>query len=248
MKERARNPEVERRFTNLDAMQEHFDLVFAERDNIYLPNRDSRIFFLGAAVGDLTRAILKELDKPTLEKCAARIVARVFCIGRSVDDILISQGLTNKYPEGGCAYCGKMPCRCKSRRDNAELEKGSIAQMKWPLRKWQEHLGKMYGEKNNRQGIHFIINRLNLERDELAELEDKAKRGQLDIDQIKWEYALELGDTMAWTIGATNYLEIDIEQAVENKYKNGCSRCGQMRCKCIPDLTNICERRKRGEE
>ncbi len=42
----------------------------------------------------------------------------------------------------------------------------------------------------------------------------------------------ELADVFAWLCTLANLAELDIEEAILEKYKEGCPRCGAKPCKC----------------
>jgi len=42
----------------------------------------------------------------------------------------------------------------------------------------------------------------------------------------------EMADIMAWTSSLANLLEIDLEQALQQKYPNKCLKCNSNPCRC----------------
>ncbi|MBT4863761.1 MAG: nucleotide pyrophosphohydrolase [Planctomycetaceae bacterium] len=46
------------------------------------------------------------------------------------------------------------------------------------------------------------------------------------------ELAAEFADVLAWLATIANVSNIDLQQAVLQKYGNGCPGCGQMVCHC----------------
>ena len=44
--------------------------------------------------------------------------------------------------------------------------------------------------------------------------------------------AAEFADVLAWLVTIANVAQIDLEQAVLDKYGRGCPGCGQMVCRC----------------
>jgi NTP pyrophosphatase (non-canonical NTP hydrolase) len=239
--------EVEAKFKTLDEMQDHLKRVFSERDNIYLPGRKERIDLLTIGIGDLSRTVFKGYPREDLEGSMARVVSRIFCLARSVDEISVAEGMFLKYPKEGCAYCGRMPCVCGSERPGAKLGNGSIEQRTWSMREWQKHLAKVYSPRNNQMGIYYILTRLNMERDEFTSLEDDIKKIPLSIDEAKRNYNLELTDTLSWVMAGATLYGVDLQEAVEDRYGNGCKKCGGIPCKCGPhDLTTISDKKKKG--
>ncbi|MBI4033525.1 hypothetical protein HY379_00830 [Candidatus Saccharibacteria bacterium] len=220
--ENAKLPEMERFFGDL----------YGRRDSIYLPDREIRAQLLYRGIDDLQSAVRQKAWLPIYEVMCARIVSRIFSIARGVDNVSLTEGLAKKYPLEGCAYCGQMPCVCQENRDPYQLSTPTTEQEQWSLRDWQEHLTKMYGEKNQQRGINYILLRLGSEYGELISLERVIPR--YSIDEVKDKYSLELADTMAWTIAAASMLRVDLQKAVEKRYGNGCRACNQIPCVCPP--------------
>lgn len=49
------------------------------------------------------------------------------------------------------------------------------------------------------------------------------------------ELAAEFADVLAWLATIANVAQIDLEQAVREKYGAGCPGCGEMVCACGAD-------------
>ena len=229
----ARKEKPEFTFSSLDGLQEHFIHLYARRNDIYLPGRATRIDLLHRGIADLNDAIRKEANREVLERMLARVVSRTFCIAHGTNNISVAEGLRKKFPLEGCSYCHKFPCQCGEKRPAPELGWGeTFAQEGWSLKDWQNHLNKLYGEKNREKGIDYIVNRLGSESGELISLEHDILDSTMD--DIEQEYQLELADSLAWTIAAANFFGIDIEKATINKYGKGCEKCGSNPCNCGP--------------
>lgn len=211
-------------------MEKFFNELYGRRDSIYLPDREIRAQLLYRGIDDLQSAVRQKAWLPIYEVMCARIVSRILCIARGVDNISLTDGLSRKYPLEGCAYCGQMPCVCQENRDPYRLCTPAMEQEHWSLRDWQEHLTKMYGNKNEERGINYTLLRLGSEYGELISLERAIPR--YSIDEVKDKYALELADTVAWTIASASLLGVDLQKAVEKRYGNGCLACHQMPCIC----------------
>lgn len=230
--ERLANPERLRADAPLPELAGRFGELYSPRDNIYLPGREGRISLLYRAIDDLQTAVRRETDWRAYEDLNARIVSRIFCIARSVDNVSVSDGLEAKYPLAGCAYCQQLPCECQERRSEIVMQAGGSEQSQWSLGQWQEHLLMLYGAKNVERGITYVLLRLGSEYGELISLERSVS--QMTITEIKREYALELADALAWTIAAANLLVVDLEQAVDQRYGQGCQTCYSFPCACGP--------------
>lgn len=62
--------------------------------------------------------------------------------------------------------------------------------------------------------------------EEVGELSAALRGG--NVDEQRFEFA----DVLAWLATLANCLEIDLEQAVAEKYGKGCPGCGQIPCRC----------------
>ncbi len=90
---------------------------------------------------------------------------------------------------------------------------------------FQNLIKDLYFKKDKERGLYKTFIWLIEEVGELATLM-KAK-------EIKKESVRdELADIIAWTISLANILEIDIEDALLNKYPFKCGNCNSSPCKC----------------
>jgi NTP pyrophosphatase (non-canonical NTP hydrolase) len=223
--------EVENNFSSLDKLEEHFIHLYGRRNDVYLPGRTIRIELFHRGVSDLVDSTRKESDRKTIENMFARIVSRIFCIAHGINNISVAEGMRRKYPFEGCSYCHSLPCQCGERRPSADLGWGvKASQSEWSLREWQNHLRKLYGERNKERGLDYIFNRLSSEVGELISLEHDVP--SKTMDEIELEYQLELADSLAWTVAAANFLDVDLQEATINRYGNGCRVCKMNPCNC----------------
>lgn len=216
----------------LQELQEHFFHLYGRRNRIFFSGRRERIDFLNLAIGDLQEAIRKETDAKNIRIALARVVSRIFCITESFWSLSISEAMSQKYPSGYCAYCQTSPCSCPERRPGILLQEPSSKQLNWSLAEWCQHFETLYGQRNKDKGIENLLNRLFKEISELLSLEMSISDTKWSLDKIEEEFALEMADALAWTIAVANYVEIDLEEAVFNRYGNGCGKCGQNPCFC----------------
>ena len=214
-------------------MQEHFIHLYGRRNDVYLPGRTVRIELFHRGVADLVDSVRKEANQETIENMSARVVSRTFCIANGINSVSVAEGMQRKYPFEGCVYCHSAPCICEEKRPDADLGWGAdISQANWTLRDWQNHLTSLYGERNQQKGLDYILNRLSSEVGELITLEHGVS--SKSMDEIEIEYQLELADSLAWTMAAANFLAIDIQEAVIDRYGRGCQKCGMNPCNCGP--------------
>ncbi|MCA9074207.1 MAG: nucleotide pyrophosphohydrolase [Planctomycetaceae bacterium] len=88
----------------------------------------------------------------------------------------------------------------------------------------QSLIETMYSRKDEARGVDGTFMWLMEEIGELA--------GALRDDSPKEELAAEFADVLAWLATIANVAGVDLEQAVLDKYGNGCPGCGEMICIC----------------
>ncbi len=214
--------------------------LFGDRNSTRLLSLGITIDFFDVALADLRKAIRKGCKKEILEIALARCVSRIFCISHQKYKLhlLLTEAMCQKYPKEKCAYCQNRPCTCpKENRKNIQLEIDPIqqtGQLEWSLKDWQGNLCELYGDRNKKEGVEEILNRLSEEVSEIRELEKTSPTSKKTNDEIKMKFARELSDALAWVIAVANFLEIDLELAVLNRFGNGCQTCGKMKCECGP--------------
>ncbi|MEZ6065672.1 MAG: MazG nucleotide pyrophosphohydrolase domain-containing protein [Planctomycetaceae bacterium] len=91
------------------------------------------------------------------------------------------------------------------------------------LRDLQALIDRMYSRKDEARGIDGTFMWLMEEVGELA----ATLRGD-----DKPALAAEFADVLAWLATIANVAGIDLEQAVQDKYGQGCPGCGAMVCAC----------------
>ena len=89
----------------------------------------------------------------------------------------------------------------------------------------QRHIHRMYYEKDVARGIEGTFMWLMEEIGELA----SALRGD-DRQNLAEEFA----DVIAWLATIANVAEIDLNEALQSKYGQGCPGCSRLVCEC-PD-------------
>src|ERR1017187_6008499 len=202
--------ELEQQYPTADSLQQHFEELYGARDRLYLDERYERIRLFETGVADLFDALRREPTPDALSIPFARVIARIFSIANSIDGVKVSEGMMMKFPLGGCAYCHQSPCMCTAHRSEATLGTSFDGeQSRWPLRVWQQYLHSVYGATNAQKGIWFVTTRLAIETNELVAEEDKVRVSA--PNDVRRNYALEVADTMAWTMAAASLLGVDIQ-------------------------------------
>ncbi len=87
----------------------------------------------------------------------------------------------------------------------------------------QTLISRMYSSKDEARGLEGTFMWL---MEEVGELSAALRDG------TKEELAAEFADVLAWLATIANIADIDLEQAVRDKYGDGCPGCGKMVCNC----------------
>lgn len=90
---------------------------------------------------------------------------------------------------------------------------------------FQGLIHRMYFEKDARRGPEATFLWL---MEEVGELAAAVRSG------TKEELRGEFADVLAWLTTIANILEIDLTEAIQEKYGDGCPGCGRFACVC-PD-------------
>jgi len=91
------------------------------------------------------------------------------------------------------------------------------------LQELQDLIRTMYSSKDEARGVDGTFMWL---MEEVGELAASLREG------TKEEQAKEFADVLAWLATIANVAEIDLTEAVQNKYGRGCPGCSQMVCMC----------------
>lgn len=217
----------------LQVMMDSFSRIYGPRNRAYLVSLWLRTAFLNFGIADLEDAIRKNIGRKKLGVALARVVARTFCVAEYFgDDLPLIEMMSRKYPLKGCSYCRQIPCDCPEERPKCKLARSAAPeQMSWPLRNWCDHLDKLYGRKNRKRGIEYIVNRLFKEVAELQQLEAMVLTDYDNAKKINEAFAGEIADTLAWTIALSSVLKINLEKPVIYLYDN-CWDCQRVPCQC----------------
>ena len=88
----------------------------------------------------------------------------------------------------------------------------------------QELMRNIYYKRDKARGIERTVLRTF---QELAELSEAIQKGK-----SKMEIASEVGDVFAWLCSLANLLDIDLSDALYQKYSGVCSKCKKSPCEC----------------
>lgn len=87
----------------------------------------------------------------------------------------------------------------------------------------QAQIERTYGERDRARGKFGTFLWLSEEFGELAEAIRKGEKAEIE---------LEFADCLAWLVSMANLEDVDLEKALQTKYKGGCSRCDSIPCDC----------------
>lgn len=97
------------------------------------------------------------------------------------------------------------------------------------LRDFQTLIDRMYSRKDEARGVDGTFMWLMEEVGELAAaLRDRDRHSHQEL-------AAEFADVLAWLLTIANVSGIDLQQAVLDKYGDGCPGCGEMVCTCADE-------------
>jgi NTP pyrophosphatase (non-canonical NTP hydrolase) len=101
------------------------------------------------------------------------------------------------------------------------------------LREFQALIRRMYHDKDAARGVEGTFMWLVEEIGELSTALREHAAGEQGPEHHR-ELAREFADVLAWLATIANVAEVDLEDAVRDKYGAGCPGCGQLLCTC-PD-------------
>jgi len=108
------------------------------------------------------------------------------------------------------------------------------------LESFQHLIREMYFDKDQARGIPATFLWLSEEIGELAAAlreTDPSEESRITAEEFssrRKNLAAEFADVLAWLATIANVAEIDLSQAVREKYGSGCPGCQQFICEC-PD-------------
>ena len=88
----------------------------------------------------------------------------------------------------------------------------------------QDMIRRIYLERDRARGLERTLLRTF---EELGELSDAILRSK-----SRNEMSDEIADVFAWLCSIANLLDIDLSEALYNKYNGVCSKCGRTPCEC----------------
>ena len=91
------------------------------------------------------------------------------------------------------------------------------------LAEFQELINRMYSDKDRARGVDATFLWLV---EEIGELATALREGS-DADRRK-----EFADVLAWLTTIANVVDIDLTEAIHEKYGDGCPGCGKLVCAC----------------
>lgn len=219
----------------LNELAQHFSRLYGLRNAILSSGRMERIHVLLERVAELKRAVRKEgPQSPIVHALLASVVGRLFAVVDSFREFPFIDAMIYKFPSYGCSYCGEKPCRCVEKRPDPQSQRSiDNTQRIWTLKDWARHLNEVYGQHRNRAfGFDYLVSRLNDEILEMSLPERKIHAITGGLDVIEFAFAKEAADTLSWIIAVSNFLEVDLEAVVMQRYGSGCPRCMHIPCDC----------------
>ena len=91
------------------------------------------------------------------------------------------------------------------------------------LPEFQRVIARLYGAKDSARGVEGTFMWF---MEEVGELSSALRQS------TKEELAAEFADVLAWLATLANIAQVDLEEAVRQKYGLGCPGCGRLVCEC----------------
>jgi NTP pyrophosphatase (non-canonical NTP hydrolase) len=230
--------EIEKKM-NLTGYIKHLSAVYGQNNAFCLSSWGKRKLFFEAGVFDLNKALRKRLVKKCIAVALARIFARFACLINGLNNdcytFPFAFYLSNKYPVSGCGYCIEGICLCDP-EDRRPFQGGVVddVQIKvWGLRKWQLYFKRVYGNVNERLTVFELLARLDEEFKELCEAFVNLPFSGLSPEEMKERIGKEAADVFAFICALANHYDIDLQDAVDERYGRGCSTCHEWSCHCL---------------
>jgi len=230
--------------SSLNGIVRHLRGLYGRRNSIFLSSLMIRITFLNIAARDVQTVVRRNVGKDIIAIALARVFARVIAVADNFKELDITRGMFKKYPinySDGisisyCSYCGSNNCKCPNERHSESKYLSRIGFVpseiySWKINHWCFHLEEIYGEKNKKKSIDSLVLRLYTEVSELMSLQALIPEIN-NTDEIEEQFSYEIADVIAWIIAIANYLNIDLEKAVLDRYGEGCWKCMKNPCNC----------------
>lgn len=215
---------------NLKETLAHFHELYGGRTLFVNSSFQDTAAHFHLRLGRLNDALRK--DKP-LDKKLARLFSYFARMVNHFDGFIdLNEALCMKFPSYGCSYCESKPCACgeKERPPSVEAE-ADPNQLDWSISQWQWHLRDVYGDRNRKQGIAYVTNRLQTEVAELTSLILLGPGSPRYPNEILKECERELADIFTWIVAAAYVLDVNLEASVELQFPV-CPVCKKKPCNC----------------
>lgn len=95
------------------------------------------------------------------------------------------------------------------------------------IRQFQQLMQQLYEKYDRQRGVYRTALWLG---EEMGELMAEIKKNPQEWN--KEAIGEEMADIMAWVASLANILEIDLEEALYEKYPGYCKKCGHNPCRC----------------
>lgn len=231
---RTSGKQAKNRPRTIRSWEQHFEFMYREANECrFRHGLTERINFLQMSIHRLMKAI-DRADTQLIPGCLARILARTMTVTQHFNDLPFLTALAGKWMGTSCSYCGQTPCDCKrKRRPPRVIVNPSTRGL--TFNKLTRRVGLLYGERNRRNDVSRLVNRLLEEGNELMKLASVSPKRPLTVETMRWRYALEASDVCAWVAAIADYLKVDLDRALEERYGSHCPSCSNLPCACPID-------------
>lgn len=218
--------------TTISGLQKHFANMYNLRNYTVNGSIDSRVLHFVRRMGRIADARRK--GEPMEGRLARAINYFMSCVNYYGEHLDLELGMMEKFPITGCLYCSHLPCVCTEGRPDPTTYAIHPIQRSWTLKQWQEHLYSVYGHFNTGK-FEKVFLRFVSEVGEFAILNAQGPHTPISPEAKLKECRQESADVLSWILTLAYVEEIDLEQAVIDRYSEcpGCHKVTNCECSLV---------------
>ena len=197
-----------------------------------------RVILLQVAVRQVQEAVRQDRPISEVQLHSAHVFAWLMSIVNYVGNKFYHRDLSvfmaMKYPGDSCTYCGSEPCVCLIgvRPPFQIRSEWTPEQTGRSLGAYQAQLEAIYGPRNKKEGIDWVIGRLHSEVTEIGELLARCDINPMGVGAFEQKLAFEICDVLAWICAVAYSLGFSLEEGLATVYATKCPFCGGDVCQC----------------
>lgn len=218
--------------TTISGLQKHFAEMYGLRNNFVNGSIESRILHFVRRMGRIADA--KRKNERMEGRLARAVNYFMSCINYYGDHLDLELGMMEKFPITGCLYCSHLPCDCTEGRPDPTQYTVHEPQRLWTLSQWQEHLKSVYGHYNMGK-FEKVFLRFVSEVGEFGILNAEGPHTPIFAEPKLRECRQEAADVLSWILTMAYVEDINLEQAVVDRYQTcpGCKKTSNCECALV---------------